>query len=1490
MASFLWLDGLVWLRNLQCAARRRRSHISAEGRWATESLESRVLLSAMGSLGTPSRGLGTNTEWPEDKEEDQADTPVEVVGAFLTSGGIGDKRNDDYTDVIQGFLDTCAFASSLSAAARTPLPLASRISILTTIGKTVTYQVALYSQNSQGQWVSRNQQVSITGGLDEKDLRPGDGNEIWPAIFQRAYLDLCAATKLNYRSAETALGVLYGVNSTTVTVNGKLDQAKQIRSALQAGSPVVVGTKDSTSRYLNGANGIVANHAYTVIGIEIPSNGDLKKTYISLRNPWGIDAELQQFDANGDGKISDVERDKWGTGLDGANDGLLRVPWSVFSESFDHTTIANYTGPDINSPLPINQLVKFTTPNLGTFTVFEGQTLKVNLKAVDPEGRFVYYTLLSKLGSVHPQTGVFSWEPPATTAGKSFTVRVKADTNGKDAATVAFLVKVVSAKPVITSLQVSPGSIKQDGSERLTLTAKGVSTITGKIDHVEFWRDADNNGSFNPQIDVFLGNGLQSGTDWAWSGYVGGLSYGSQTFFTRAVRYSYTDEFWSATRAVSVTTTPGDFVTPVAVTNQTQTRVPSPLSGMEVLDRTQDDAGNSYYLLLQKIQVSPAPNPQFVSFLNIAKYNSEGVSRGVHNLGLAPGLWKFVANANGTSAIIFQSGNDLYAVTLSDTLAVVASGKVYAGPKTDEVIERIEAVSDATGNMMIAFHKGGYFQEDIYALSVARDLTVKKAAWRVNGHTASMQKYPTLAMNSKGEGVIAWSDFDQNKVIARRVTGYGQTAGGEFVVANWAQADTEIGSAIRENGEFTIAWPQSVSADAESLGIFLQNYNASGEATGGVVRASTFRSGSFFRPRIAFHSSGWMVVGWDNNNKPVGGAVNDYGAFAQVFDGNGLKVGPEFALPSTVEGNQFLKELKFRESGEITAFWNHSQLSSSPISEYFSRRWTVDFAPAFSGMTSFTLPENSVAGTLVGTVQGFDYNPGSTLTYEILGDSPFVIEATTGQVRVKPGSVLDYERDPRIPVSVLVTSVSPVVVPVKKTAVTTLTVNLTDLNEAPTLSTTTTTFSYFSGEQLLLGLGIELTDQDNRSFLGGILSVAITASPGSTDRLSLSPTLGVQVSQDGLLTVNSVEIGHVISIGSATSPLSIEFNENATRILVEVVLRSLQFSIQAQSFSRATRSITVSLTDGSGGDSNPLVFSVTPSPLILPGVISVPESTAKGKVIATLTVPGRVLTSPAYTLISGEGSEDNSQFTISKDQLKTKNPLDFEKKRTYSIRVQVKDKSGQIVQEVLTINVTDVNEKPTALVLSKTSIAEQNAIGAVIGNLSTTDPDAGETFTYSLVGSSKDNAFFKIVGNQLIANTAFDFEARKKYSITIRTSDQGGLFLDKTFSITITDVNEAPTDIKLSKTGVKENAKSGTTIGSLSAVDVDGKSPRFTLVSGEGSADNAFFTVTGTTLKTNAIFDFELRSAYSIRVQVTDAGGLSYEKIFLITIVDVVGK
>lgn len=104
------------------------------------------------------------------------------------------------------------------------------------------------------------------------------------------------------------------------------------------------------------------------------------------------------------------------------------------------------------------------------------------------------------------------------------------------------------------------------------------------------------------------------------------------------------------------------------------------------------------------------------------------------------------------------------------------------------------------------------------------------------------------------------------------------------------------------------------------------------------------------------------------------------------------------------------------------------------------------------------------------------------------------------------------------------------------------------------------------------------------------------------------------------------------------------------------------------------------------------------------------------------------------------------------------------------------------------------NSAPTNITLSASTLAENLPVSTLIGAFTTADPDAGNTFTYSLVSGtgSADNSSFTVSSSNLLSAASFNYEVQNSFSIRVRSTDQGGLFFEKAFTITVTNVNEPP--------------------------------------------------------------------------------------------------
>ncbi|MDB4797329.1 hypothetical protein OAG94_02070, partial [bacterium] len=103
--------------------------------------------------------------------------------------------------------------------------------------------------------------------------------------------------------------------------------------------------------------------------------------------------------------------------------------------------------------------------------------------------------------------------------------------------------------------------------------------------------------------------------------------------------------------------------------------------------------------------------------------------------------------------------------------------------------------------------------------------------------------------------------------------------------------------------------------------------------------------------------------------------------------------------------------------------------------------------------------------------------------------------------------------------------------------------------------------------------------------------------------------------------------------------------------------------------------------------------------------------------------------------------------------------------------------------------VVPINEAPTGLALSNAGVAENEAVGTVVGTFSTTDADTGDTHTYTLVSGTDDtnNGSFKITVSSLETTATFNYEAQSSQMIRVKTDDGNGGTFEQAFTITIAD-------------------------------------------------------------------------------------------------------
>ncbi|WP_276358067.1 DUF7594 domain-containing protein, partial [Cohnella caldifontis] len=109
------------------------------------------------------------------------------------------------------------------------------------------------------------------------------------------------------------------------------------------------------------------------------------------------------------------------------------------------------------------------------------------------------------------------------------------------------------------------------------------------------------------------------------------------------------------------------------------------------------------------------------------------------------------------------------------------------------------------------------------------------------------------------------------------------------------------------------------------------------------------------------------------------------------------------------------------------------------------------------------------------------------------------------------------------------------------------------------------------------------------------------------------------------------------------------------------------------------------------------------------------------------------------------------------------------------------------------------NQPPTDISLSSDTIMENSSTGTTIGTFTATDADSSPPFTYTLEPGA-DSDSFSILGDKLQSSAVFDYEAKNSYTITVKVKDSSNNEFTKSFTISVTDENEAPPNSTISPT------------------------------------------------------------------------------------------
>jgi hypothetical protein len=160
------------------------------------------------------------------------------------------------------------------------------------------------------------------------------------------------------------------------------------------------------------------------------------------------------------------------------------------------------------------------------------------------------------------------------------------------------------------------------------------------------------------------------------------------------------------------------------------------------------------------------------------------------------------------------------------------------------------------------------------------------------------------------------------------------------------------------------------------------------------------------------------------------------------------------------------------------------------------------------------------------------------------------------------------------------------------------------------------------------------------------------------------------------------------------------------------------------------------------------------------------------------------------------------------------------------------------------------------------------------------------------VGDGGNSNFSLDANGTLRTATVFDYERNAStYSIRVQVKDNHFSTLHGVFTVRLTDQDDGPSGlVALAALSVAENEPAGTVVGEFkTSVPVAGMQVSYRLVAGDGDSDNSYFVMDPDgTLKTAYLLDYEADTfSYSIRVRAEEQTGTGVEKVFQVSLRDV---
>lgn len=275
------------------------------------------------------------------------------------------------------------------------------------------------------------------------------------------------------------------------------------------------------------------------------------------------------------------------------------------------------------------------------------------------------------------------------------------------------------------------------------------------------------------------------------------------------------------------------------------------------------------------------------------------------------------------------------------------------------------------------------------------------------------------------------------------------------------------------------------------------------------------------------------------------------------------------------------------------------------------------------------------------------------------------------------------------------------------------------------------------------------------------------------------------------------------------------------------------------------------------------------------------EENQEGKVkVGTLTIKNGDFNNFTFAFSSGEGDTDNDKFFIENNIIYTNEPLNFESKRIFYIRISA-SKGSEVLYKAADISVIDINEAPESIHTDNALVDSEWPVEKVVANLVTIDPDGDKNFTYEITGGAHSE-YFSLESNSVKINKSLSELEQNKLVINVKSSDDKGESVTKEIKFYMpakNNENSAPTAIGINNFILHQSWEAGTEVCMLIAKDTESSANHtFSLVE-EENTDNSYFIIKNDVLVLNKALSGD-KTSYRVVIKASDLAGESFNQEF----------